>query len=169
MPILVLIGTKSFYPFLAAVSFWGGTGVLVCPVNVWYGYGGWHFLPIQSMVSHGLMVLSSINLARMFKVNLKTDFIKSAIGFGVMAAIAAFFGFTRGKNYMGVLDPQGLPGISHLPAPWHFFMLIFIIELGIFLFLLAFNYLDKWVLCIDLKEKREEFVTNEIQESNSTL
>jgi len=171
MPIFVLLNTQTLFPFLAAVSFWGGVGVLCYPSNVWAGYGGWHILPIQSMVSHGLMVLSSINLARMFKVDLKHNFIQSAIGFGIMASISAFFGYTRKENYMAVLDPTGLPAIQHIPSPGHYFTLIAIIELGLFLFLLMFKYLDKYVLCVDLKDEYygKETTTNELQKSNITL
>lgn len=177
MPILILCGFKASFPFLMAVAFWGGTGVMLYPLWVFRDYGGFHLITVQSMISHGLMVLSSLNLARLHKVDIHTDFRTATFGFLCMATISFAMGAIRNENYMALFDPKGLPVLKYLSYPWHIPFVLGIIILGIFLILLLYKKLDKYILVFDLREKYKEYdanynkegIKNELQEPNITL
>ena len=164
MPILILFGAKNIYPFLSATAFLGGAGVLVYPLHVFSDYGGFHIMSIQSMISHTLMVLSSINLVRCHVTNTKKDFKQTYLLFFIMALISFTFSLIRNVNYMAMLSPEGLPLINKVPAPFHIIFVIGAIDLGFYLFFLVEKKVEKYLLCPDIKEKyfKEETVLYEI-------
>jgi len=165
LPILCLLGVKELYPFMAAVAFWGGGAVMLYPLNIFRFYGGWHIMPIQSMISHGLMFLSSINLTRIHKISLKHDFFISTIGFLMMAGFSLFYNAERGENFMAFKESSGVPIVALMPNPINKIAIISIVVLGIFLYLLVSKHFEQKFLCTDLKEKK----SYDIQESDSTL
>lgn len=156
LPICILLNLKQLFPFLACVSFLGGGGVLVYPLHVFSDYGGFHIMSIQSMISHTLMVLSAINIARMFIVDLKKDFILSSVCFFIMCAIAYVASIIRDINYLAMLSPEGLPFIDHIKAPFHIIFVVGIIDFGLFCCLFLISKIEAKILCPDLKEKLEE-------------
>lgn len=161
LPILVLLNVRQIFPFLAAISFWGGAGVLLYPLHVFTDYGGFHIMSIQSMISHTLMVLSSFNLARTYIVDLKHDFKISYLLFALMALIAFVFSAVRNVNYMAMLTSAGLPIISLIKAPFHIIFVVGAIDLALYLFLKISKKYEKYILCYDIKEelyKKENIV-----------
>lgn len=166
MPIFVLIKNKTFALMWAALAFYGGCGVLLYPYGVFASLNGLHIVSIQSMISHGLMVLSSVNLARLYKINFKKDLLYSLIGYLIISAFIVIMCFVKNTNYMALLDPSGIPLVEYLPVPLSSIAIIGLIYLGIYLYLLVLNKFQiKKFLCVDLKEQ----VNNELQESNTTL
>ena len=167
LPICVLLNLKQLFPFLACVSFLGGGGVLVYPLHVFSDYGGFHIMSIQSMISHTLMVLSAINIARMFIVDLKKNFILSTFCFALMCVIAYVASIIRDINYLAMLSPEGLPFIKNIKAPFHIIFVVGIIDFGLFCCLFLISKIETKILCPDLKEKyleenKKEVLINEI-------
>ncbi len=165
LPILCLLGVKALYPFMAGVAFWGGAGVMLYPLNIFRFYGDWHFMPIQSMISHGLMLLSAINLTRLRIIDMKRDFLISTTGFVIMSSFCLFYNGERGENFMAFKDSSGLPIVALMPHPINIIAIMSIIILGLFVYLnVAKEFEDKF-LCYDLKKRN----INDIQESDTTL
>jgi len=165
MPVLILMDLKKLWPFLMSIAFWGGTAVLFYPYGVFASLGGLHIVTVQSLVSHGLMALSSFNLARIHKINnLKKDFLVSALGFSVMFVISLVMSYVNNANYMALRDPSGMPLVSLLPFPLHMFAIAGIILLGLYLFLLVCKKCENKILCYDLKDnlKKEGSIYNEV-------
>lgn len=168
MPIMIILGLSFLYPAVMTISFWGGAGVMLYPLWVFRDYGGFHLMSIQSMISHGLMLLTSINLARINKTNLKKDISVSFIVFTIMATISYIMSIVRNQNYLAMLSPDGLPFISKLKYPYHILFVVGIIYLGLYLYIVLKNRIDKYILTKDQRENTEVNY-NEVQESNITI
>lgn len=166
MPIFVLNKSRKTALMWAAVAFYGGSAVLLYPYGIFSAFNGLHIITIQSMISHGLMVLTSINLVRMYKINFKKDLIASFIGYGILALISLVMCFVNNANYMALRDPTGIPVVNHLPFPLSTIAIISIIYLGIYLFLLVLKTYQEKFLCFDL---RKEDIKHDLQESNTTI
>ena len=166
MPIFVLNKSRKSLLMWASVAFYGGTAVLLYPYGIFAAFNGVHIITIQSMISHGLMVLTSINLVRMYKIEFKKDLIASFIGYGILATISFVMCFVNDANYMALRDPQGIPVVNHLPFPISSFAIIGFIYLGIYLFLLVIKTYQEKFLCVDLKVEDNN---HELQESNITI
>ncbi len=166
MPIFVLNKNRNTSLMWAAVAFYGGGAVLLYPYGIFAAFNGVHIVTIQSMLSHGLMVLTSINLVRMYKIDFKKDLKYSFIGYGILALISFVMCFVNDANYMALRDPAGIPVVNHLPFPLSSIAIIGFIYLGIYLFLLVLKTYQEKFLCFDL---RKEEINNDIQESNITI
>ena len=123
------------------------------PLHVFSDFGGFHIMSIQSMISHTLMVLSAINIARMFIVDLKKNFVLSTICFALMCVIAYVASIIRDINYLAMLSPEGLPFIKNIKAPFHIIFVVGIIDFGLFCCLFLISKIETKILCPDLKEK----------------
>ncbi|MCB6574947.1 hypothetical protein LI165_13040, partial [Phascolarctobacterium faecium] len=60
LPLIVLFKREKAYPYIDVLAVMGGLMVLIYPLWVFYDYGGIHTMAVQSMVSHGLMVLIAL-------------------------------------------------------------------------------------------------------------
>lgn len=159
MPIFVLNNNRKSLMMWAAVAFYGGSAVLLYPYGIFAPFNGLHIITIQSLISHGLMVLTSINIVRMYKIDFKNDLIAGAIGYGILACISFVMCFVNDANYMALRDPAGIPVVNHLPFPLSSIAIIGFIYLGIYLFLLVVKTYQHKFLCFDLKEEKS---SNEI-------
>ena len=126
MPVCILARFRKSYPFFMGAAFLGGMGVMLYPLWVFRDYGGFHLMSIQSMVSHGLMVLFSILLMRMYHIKgrFREITLSVCIGFTIMALVALMFSLIRNINYMAMLSPKGLPIVHSIPAPFHLFVVL---------------------------------------------
>ncbi len=125
MPVLVLLKKEKTYDYLSPLAIIGGLGVLIYPVFVFYDYGGMHLLAVQSMISHGLMVLIGflMPLSSDYNPDIKKLWKPSAAVLG-MAVVACIMSHVLNVNYMLMLRADGIPLLSSIPNPWYFFILV---------------------------------------------
>ncbi len=154
-PILILCGLTIFYPAIMCISFYGGLGVMLYPLWIFKSFGGFHIMSIQSMISHGLMLLTSINLARIHKTNFKKDIKISFILFAIMAVLSFIFSMKRDANYMAMRTSVGVPILEYISFPWHIPFVVGIIFLGLYVFILVKGKIDNKILTFDLKDNME--------------
>ncbi|MDO4289377.1 MAG: YwaF family protein [Eubacterium sp.] len=120
LPVIVLFNLKGAYPYVDILAIMGGLAVLIYPLWVFYDYGGIHVMAIQSMISHGLMVLIALTLP--FSSDYRPEaryFYKPVIGLIIIAAVALVMSRLLGENYLLMRDAKGLPVIGDIPFPWY--------------------------------------------------
>ncbi len=167
MPICIILRLRKTYPFFMGAAFWGGAGVMVYPLWVFRDYGGFHLMSIQSMISHGLMLLTSITLMRLSPINLKRKkeiFLSITIGFSIMVVLALTFSLIRNVNYMAMLSPEGLPIIEKIKAPYHLLLIIPAEYAGFFVLAYVYSLFQKKFLA-----NEREAISNDLQESCATV
>lgn len=120
LPVIVLLGLKRAYPYIDTLAIMGGLAVLIYPLWVFYDYGGLHVMAVQSMISHGLMVLIALSMP--FSSDYRPEaskFWKPVLGLCIIAAVALVMSRLLGENYLLMRDAQGLPVIGDIPFPWY--------------------------------------------------
>ena len=134
MPFIILFKKEKLYPFISACALLGGIGVMIYPLWVFYDYGGIHLMSVQSMFSHGLMILQILLLMKVYKMPKLKEHIKATtIGFIIMIYLAFIANTIRGTNYIGLASPDGIPLLNQIKAPYHVFILVPIIFIGVIL------------------------------------
>lgn len=123
LPIIILCRFEKAYPYIDILALMGGLAVLIYPLWVFYDYGGIHVMAVQSMVSHGLMVL--IALLMPFSADYRPrvkKFWKPVIGLCILAMVALIMSRLLGENYLLMRDAHGLPFIANIPFPWYWLL-----------------------------------------------
>jgi hypothetical protein len=132
MPIAILLRLDYYIPFYKGAAFWGGMGVLAYPLWVFYDYGGIHIMAIQSMISHGLMVLVSFLLILSKEsAGIKKEWTRILTGFMMMVAIAAIGSSITGDNYMALRSAERLPLVRFIPHPYYLLFMLGIEFIGL--------------------------------------
>ncbi len=125
MPIIVLLKKEKLYEYISPLAIIGGVGVMIYPVYVFYDYGGMHLLAVQSMISHGLMILIGflMPLSSEYTPNIKKIY-KPSITLLIMAVIALIMSHVLNVNYMLMLSADAFPFLAAIPNPWYFLIVI---------------------------------------------
>ncbi|MEA5074170.1 MAG: YwaF family protein [Eubacterium aggregans] len=134
LPWIILFKWKKAYPFIDVLSIIGGSMVLLYPLWVFYDYAGIHIMAVQSMLSHGLMVL--IPLTMPFTLENDVEISKSwkpLAGLSVMLTVAFAMSRKLDVNYLLMKGANGIPILQRIPAPWHWMVILPIFIGGILL------------------------------------
>lgn len=136
LPFCVFFGGKKIYPYVQLLAITGGLIVLIYPLWVFYDYAGFHIMALQSMVSHGLMLLCGLIMPfASGEIPTRAQQAKdSLIGFSVVLVIAFIMSHLTGVNYLIMKSADGVPFIGNIPAPWYW------------LIILPLTYVLAWVL-----------------------
>jgi len=125
LPLIVLSGNKKLFPYIDILAFIGGTGVIIYPIWVFYDYAGLHFMSMQRMISHTLMVIISISMCFISNHWEKERNIKKPlIGFELIAVIAFIMSKLLNINYLLMMNADGIPLLKNFPFPWYFLIAI---------------------------------------------
>ena len=123
LPLIVLFKREKGYPYIDVLAVMGGLMVLIYPLWVFYDYGGIHTMAVQSMVSHGLMVLIALTMpfAADYRPEVRRAW-KPMIGLGIIAVIAFIMSHALNENYLLMLGAHGVPEIDQIPYPWYWLL-----------------------------------------------
>ncbi|MEG0496000.1 MAG: YwaF family protein [Eubacterium sp.] len=123
LPLIVLFKWEKVYPFIDVLAVMGGLSVIIYPLWVFYDYGGIHTMAIQSMLSHGLMVLIPLSMpfATDYRPNLKKVW-KPIVGCGVICIVAFIMSYALKVNYFLMLGAHEVPILSLIPYPWYWLL-----------------------------------------------
>jgi len=140
LPMAILTHRETLCLSLYGLSFMGGFAVLLFPLWVFTDYGGVHLMSLQSMTSHGLMVLCAllVNLLNEQSLNV----LQSLKGFAIIALIARIMSRLLNVNYLLMLDGSGFPIIGKMPFP-AYWLLLFPLVVG--MLVLTSKYFDRLV------------------------
>ena len=80
-------------------------------------------MAVQSMVSHGLMVLIALTMpfAADYRPEVRRAW-KPMIGLGIIAVIAFIMSHALNENYLLMLGAHGVPVIDQIPYPWYWLL-----------------------------------------------
>ncbi|WP_243129333.1 YwaF family protein [Eubacterium maltosivorans] len=123
LPLIVLFKWEKAYPYIDVLAVMGGLMVLIYPLWVFYDYGGIHTMAVQSMVSHGLMVLIALTMpfAADYRPEVRKAW-KPIIGLSIIAVIAFIMSHALNENYLLMLGAHGVPVIDQIPYPWYWLL-----------------------------------------------
>ena len=125
MPFIVLFKIKKGYDVAIPMGLIGGIAVLIYPLWVFYDYGGLHLLSIQSMLSHGSMVVIPLLMIKSGVFKPEIENIKNAIiGLTFVLVLAFIMSHVRDVNYLTMLRADGIPLIGKIKEPYHLFFTI---------------------------------------------
>lgn len=147
LPLIVLFKWERAYPFIDVLAVMGGLMVLLYPLWVFYDYGGIHTMAVQSMVSHGLMVLIAITMS--FSANYRPavrKVWKPLVGLSIIAIIAFIMSHVLGDNYLLMLGAHDVPIIENIPYPWYWLLVGPALVLLVTLVTASLSYLDTKLL-----------------------
>lgn len=135
LPLCVILGDEKIYPYIQELACGGGIAVLAYPLWVFYDYAGFHIMALQSMISHGLMLLCGFIMpfASGKIPSTKTGTRDTLIGIGIVMIIAFVMSHVTGENYMIMRSADGLPFVGNIPFPWYWLFV------GPFLFLVIWS------------------------------
>lgn len=119
LPFIAMFRTEKLYPFIDVQALIGGMGVLIYPLWVFYDYAGIHTLAVQSMISHGLMVLISLTLPMASETYVRNtkNYPKSIFGLLIILSIAFIASHLTGQNYLIMLSADGIPVLQNMAYP----------------------------------------------------
>ncbi|MEG0379289.1 MAG: YwaF family protein, partial [Eubacterium sp.] len=120
LPLIVLFKWERAYPFIDVLAVMGGLMVLLYPLWVFYDYGGIHTMAVQSMVSHGLMVLIAVTMpfSADYRPSVRKVW-KPLVGLGIIAIVAFTMSHALNVNYLLMLGAHDVPFIQSIPYPWY--------------------------------------------------
>ena len=119
----ILFRWEAVYDVIFTMGLLGGLGVMIYPLWVFYDYAGIHLMSVQSMFSHGLIILIPLLLPLSYGYQPSLKRLKYAlIGLATVFGIAFVMSHIQNENYLIMLSAQGLPIISLIPYPYYIFV-----------------------------------------------
>lgn len=126
LPFCIILGDEKLYSYIQVLAIIGGAFVLIYPLWVFYDYAGFHLLALQSMVSHGLMLLCGLIMpyASGEIPSARKETRDSLIGFTVILTVAFIMSRVTGENYLLMRGADGVPVLSLIPYPWYWLVFL---------------------------------------------
>lgn len=146
LPFVAIFKIEKIYPYIDTLAFMGGVGVLAYPMWVFYDYAGIHIMAVQSMISHGLMILIALTMPLASKEYRRKSkrITKPLIGLGILLVVAYVASNRLGVSYLLMKDAGDLPIISLIPYPYYWILLLPLMVLGIYIARKLLVLIDKW-------------------------
>ncbi len=148
LPLIAIFRTEKLYPFIDVPALIGGTGVLIYPLWVFYDYAGIHTMAVQSMISHGLMVLISLTLPMASKTYLRSvkNYSKTVIGLSIILSIAFVASRVTGQNYLIMLSADGIPILEKMAYPYYWLIAFPLMLIVCYSVLYGLSFIDRFNL-----------------------
>lgn len=146
LPYIAIFRIEKAYPYIDVLSFIGGVFVLFYPLWVFYDYAGIHTMAVQSMISHGLMVLIPLTMP-MASYGYHPDeekLKKPVIGLCLMLLVAFIMSNALGQNYILMKKADGIPVLHRIPYPYYWIFAGPGMVLGIYYFIKLERLFINW-------------------------
>lgn len=161
LPFVAIFQIERLYPYIDLAAIGGGALVLLYPLWVFYDYAGIHVMAVQSMISHGLMVLIGFTMPMASKTNYRRhpkNTVKAVKGAAVILIVACIMSNLLNENYLLMKSAEGIPVLENIPYPYYWLLALPLMVLALFVGECVLWHTDRYNLKLPkaklLKEKR---------------